>query len=361
MKSSLDYYLPADATTSIDALLDQIEAQPGDLINPLEIIKDEPDFNLKAALQSLPPGITEDDLIGILKLAMLTECGTDSYAAVFYEGAKTYNAPWLERFTSRTWVPDEYTHTAPFKSMLLSAGFDEAELNREIAAVQGENYEHCCGKTPVELTTYGLMQEYLTDNWHGLIAALLKPQAPTASYWSTRVKRRETLHCMWYRDMTAIQVGANPDLIPYLAESILTFKMPGAALVPQHQSRVMQWMPLMGADFPRITKELFRHFHSVMGNVRRSGELALEILVRTNPGVTPKLIKSTLDKLGGPGYGLIGEAMLEKVGLPLPDLHSTGGYDSAMRPYLGVYERLRGAIRSFIVGKIDTSFITSRV
>lgn len=361
MKSSLAYSLPQDAAGRIDQLIDGIEARPGDLIDPQQVSQEASDFNIKDVLASLPEGISEDDLIGILKLAMLTECGTDSYANVFYEGAKLHDAPWLERFVSRTWVPDEHTHTAPFKSMLLSAGFDEAELDREIVAVQDEHYEHCCGKTPVELTTYGMMQEYLTDNWHGLIAGILRPHAPTASYWSTRVKRRETLHCMWYRDMTAIQIGANYDLIPYVAESVVSFKMPGVALVPQHQSRVMNWMPPMGADFPRITRDIFRHFHSVMGSVRRSGELALEVLVRTNTGgLPPRMIKATLDRLGGPGYGLIGEAMLEKVGLPLPDLDSPDGQDSAMRPYLGVYERMRGAVRSFLIRQIDLSFITSR-
>jgi hypothetical protein len=68
-----------------------------------------------------------------------------------------------------------------------------------------------------------MVQEYLTDNWHGLIASLLKEASPQAAYMATRIKRRETLHTAWYRDMTALQIEANPTYVTYVAEEVARF------------------------------------------------------------------------------------------------------------------------------------------
>ena len=64
-----------------------------------------------------------------------------------------------------------------------------------------------------------------------------------------------------------------------------------------------------------------------------------------------------MDRLGGPGYGLIGEAILDKVGLPLPR-QSEGRLDSGMRFYSGAYERIRARMRKFIGERIDLRTIT---
>jgi hypothetical protein len=85
---------------------------------------------LRALLAGLPEGMTEDDLVGMLKLAMLTESATDSYAAVFADGAQRYNTPWLTRFNEKVWVPDEHTHYLPYKLMLQSLGYGEQELDQ---------------------------------------------------------------------------------------------------------------------------------------------------------------------------------------------------------------------------------------
>ena len=163
-------------------------------------------LDIRDVVATLPDGFTENDFVGVLKLAMLTECATDSYAAVFDQGAKEFDAPWLARFTQDTWVPDEHTHYTPYQPMLNSLGFSDEELEREMREIREKHYDHCCGSSPVELTTYGIIQEYLTDRWHGLISKLLKERAPYASHCVNLVKRRETLHMMWYRDMTAVQI-----------------------------------------------------------------------------------------------------------------------------------------------------------
>jgi len=129
------YSLPATAAPKLEAMVDQIIARPGKLID-LKAMEQTPErLDVRAIIDALPEGITEEDFVKMLRLAMLTECGTDSYAAVFQEGADKYNANWLNRFNQKVWVPDEYTHTLPYYMMLRSIGFTEEELDRQIRAL----------------------------------------------------------------------------------------------------------------------------------------------------------------------------------------------------------------------------------
>jgi hypothetical protein len=354
------YYLPESGRIKLEALVDQIEANPGDFID-LKEVRDYPErLDVRKVVESLPEGITEDDFVGIMKLAMLTESATDSYAAVFTEGAQTYGADWLIRFNERVWVPDEHTHYAPYKGMLQSIGFTEEELDREMRETMERQYEHCCGKTPVELTTYGTIQEYLTDHWHGLISQLLRAEAPQAAHVANLIKRRETLHTVWYRDMTAVMVEENHENLALVAKTLTTFQMPGTRLVPEYGPRSQEWLIRLNTDFTRIARELVRNFSEAAGNLRRTGMLLVEMAVARDYNIgpfPPKVVRTAMNRLGGPGYGLLGEAILERVGLPIPP-EWTGTQDGATRFYSGAYEKVRSKMRSFVAAKIDVRTIT---
>ncbi|MEK9659656.1 MAG: acyl-ACP desaturase [Chloroflexota bacterium] len=345
-----EYYLPPTAAPKLEALVDQIVARRGVLpdLNEMRAASDQ--IDVRKVVDTLPEGMTREDLVGILKLAMLTECATDSYAAVFQDGAERYNAPWLARFNEKVWVPDEHTHATPYQLMLQTLGYTEEELEREQRETQEKTYEHCCGRTPVELATYGVIQEYLTDNWHGLIANLLKPGAPYAAHCANVIKRRETLHTVWYRDMAALQVEENPELLPLVAKTVLGFQMPGTRLVPQFGTRALEWMHEMHQDFGQIGRDLVRNFADMAGTVKRTGQLLMDIAVRRGYPIgpfSPRLVQSTLNALGGPGYGLMGEAILDKVGL-LPMSANRGG----------VYGKVRGRMRAFVADRIDLRVVT---
>ncbi len=165
---------------------------------------------------------------------------------------------------------------------------------------------HYGGDTPVHVTTFGMVQEYLTDNWHGLIANLLRQASPQAAYMATRIKRRETLHTAWYRDMTALQIEANPSYAGYVAEEVAHFRMPGNSLVPELQGQAQRWLPLMGADFERIYRDVFRLLHRTMGNARLTGELLVRMASEKGVHLGPiplHQVQAALKRLGGPGTG----------------------------------------------------------
>ena len=354
------YSLPATAAPKLEAMVDQIVARPGTMID-LKAMEQVPErLDVKAVIAGLPEALSEDDFVKMLRLAMLTEAGTDSYAAVFQEGADKFNATWLARFNEKVWVPDEYTHMLPYYLMLRSIGFTEEELDRQIRDLQARVYTHCCGISPVELTTFGTVQEYLTDNWHGLLATLMKPAAPEAAHYANLVKRRETLHTVWYRGMTALQVEENPELIELVAKTLTTFQMPGTQLVPDCGPLALTWMQKLNVDFNYVAKELVRNFSESAGNVKRSGMLLVEMAVAREYPIGPfpaRFVRGAMNRLGGAGYGLLGEAILEKVGLPMP-AQWIGKPDSGIRFHTGIYERIRSKFRTFIANKIDVRSIT---
>lgn len=356
MAATLAYAIPPEAHARLERLVDRVEAHPGDMIDVREFAELQSRLNVRAVLATLPEGLAEEDFAGILKLALLTECATETYGEAFDERARRFDAPWLGRFNANVWVPDELTHHTPYKFILMSMGFSEGELDREIRHVQSMDYTHRGGDTPVHVATFGIVQEYLTDNWHGLIARMLRDAAPAAAYMATRIKRRETLHTVWYRDMVALQIEANPRLLPYVAEALLKFEMPGNTLVPHLQHQVTQWMPRMGADFDQITRDLVRLVQTTMSDAAMTGRLLVEIAAERGMSLgplSPRLIQSAVNRLGGPGYGLLGEALLERVGLTYMFASRNGRQDSAFSLYGGPYERIRGLLRSWLARQIE--------
>ena len=361
---SSPYVLPSDTTARLNLIVHEIETGPLATVPPGEMDPPDVPLNIKAVVDDLPEGLDEEDMVGIISLSMLTECATDSYAQVFLDAAKEYDAPWLGRFTERVWVPDEYTHTDPFKLMLMDLGFSETELKASIKETQEKVYVHTCGKTPVELTTFGMIQEFLTDNWYGMIASLFQNKAPEAARMATRVKRRETLHYIWYKDLTAVQVQADPGLLPLVAHAVTSFSMPGGSLVPQYQSRVLSWMKPAGTDFQRNAREMIRQMYEIAGDSKHAGQLLIDIAVASGISIgalSSSRLQGMLDRIGGLGYALLGEAVLECVGLPLP----AGVGDRVDDKLIGtvptpgaLYDRLRGKVRGAIAGRIDLSSVT---
>ncbi len=361
MSASTGFHLPPSAVSRLDALVDSIEANPGPLLNPAEMRAAAAELNIRSAVEQLPEGITVEDFVGILKLAMLTECATDSYSAVFQDGAQRFDSPWLGRFNERVWTPDEHTHHTPYKLMLQSLGHSEEELDREMREVRERQYEHCCGRSPVELTTYGIIQEYLTDNWHGMISNLLRPSAPYAAKCAAMVKRRETLHTTWYREMTALQVEENPEMLGLVADTVLSFQMPGTRLVPELGVRSLEWMSKANVDFPRVARDFVRNFQQVAGSVKRAGQLFVDLAAKRGMQIGPVRLSAArrvLSKIGGPGYGLVGEAVLDKFGIPRPTTQSQTGPIS-LPPRM--YEAFRARMRGMIMQRIEVAAIIGEV
>lgn len=340
-----DYSLPDNHR--IVALVNQIEIDgPRGFIKPNELQEMAQSINAETVIKTLPEGLTEEDFIGILKLSLLTECATDTYAKQFNTSSRQYNQPWLGRFTSNVWTPDELMHHLPFKSMLMQLGHSEDGLDKEIKEAREKDYIHGSGNTPVHLTTFGMIQEYFTDNWYGLTHAILRPAAPKAAHMVGRVKGRETLHTVWYRDITALQIEENPQLIPHVAETLMRFQMPGNEIVPDLQTRASDWLPRMGANLAKVKKDIVRLSAEAVNSPANAGRLILEIAAQQGRKLGPfkaTHVRSALNRLGDNGYGIVGEGILEGMGIkgPYRDLEA------------GIGDKIRGTLRTWVAGKFD--------
>lgn len=313
------------------------------MIRPNELVGMVEKVDAQKAIRNLPPGFSPGDFIGTLWLSLLTESATNTYADEFVKSGKEYKQPWLSRFTDEIWRPDELMHHLPFEVMLRDLGYSEKELKKAIKEAQEKDYIHESGKTPVHLTTFGMVQEYLTDNWYLLQWQMLDKQSPEA-HMVARVKQRERLHTGWYRDMTALQVEENLELVPYMAETFARFKMPGNTVAQEFQAKVPNWLPLMGADFGRMKRDLLKLVAEATKTPLAAGKLVLSVAEQQGQKIGPfsvSQINSALQRFGTTGYGLLGEAFLESVAGKKPF--------SADR---GVVNQIRGSLRSWLAQDI---------
>jgi hypothetical protein len=163
--------------------------------------------------------------------------------------------------------------------------------------------------------------------------------------------------------MTAAQIAFEPNLARYLAEVMLTFRMPGASLVPHLQSEAGRWLTLMEWDFAPAARELLRMLAEVLADPGRLGRLLVTIAAEHGETLGPlsgAQARRAMDTLRGAGYGLVGEALLESVGLGyLADVHADGAAGASP------VARVRGLIRSWLAGRLDLDlhrrFTTARV
>ena len=173
--------------------------------------------------------ISETELIETFRLSMITESLTEQYADTFIKGALDFKATWLSNYIENFWVPDELGHMDPFKNVLMDLGYNESELEQQIKdAKEQTDYlkSHGSDISPIALTTYGMVQECITDFWYELQLEFFPLESGTRKAIS-KIKGREALHTVQFRDLTSIQLENDPSLLLSILETITKFQMPG--------------------------------------------------------------------------------------------------------------------------------------
>lgn len=315
-----EFWLPETAIISLQNKVTGIRQNPGNLVDPNKLEELQGKFSMKDIMRNLPQGLTEDTFIEILKLAVLTECKTTDYSNVFRMGSKKFDAPWLggDNGFIPVWERDELGHTKPFEILLLSAGYSEKQLRREVAEAREKTYDHATNITPIGLTTYGMTQELLTDHYYGLISNVVRRISLPAAAVVGLVKGREALHTLWYRDLTALQVEGNPDLTHFAAEAVGNFGLPGNSFIPELQGKAGKFLKAMGANFEGLLKDMVLRLYQAVGNNEKLlGKLLVEAGTINKDKKNPLLerVKDFCDSMNESGYGIIGQGILDRAGL----------------------------------------------
>lgn len=313
------------ATAALVALTSRAIEHPGKLIKAGEFDESIESINVPALLGNVCTGWgsraeaagLSDIVVFIdsLRLAMLTECATDSYAVRIGECAQSYKLDWLYAFNWRFWRPDELTHFTPYKWVLMKLGFYECDLDRQIEEARAAVFVHRGINTPWGVAAFGTVQEYLTGNFHRLLASLFQLTSEYAATGIRRVEAREWLHTRLYRDMLVIQVEDRPEILPDVFEALLRFEMPGNQVVPELQAQATKYLPVLGSDLRAISGDLVSMLHYITRDVRTTGQLALRLAAEkgySTRWISLQRVEAAINLLGGMGRGLIGEAVLAK-------------------------------------------------
>ena len=267
-------------------------------------------------------GMSSAEIIESFRLSLITESLTDEYAKTFRQGARTYESQWLHRYVSEFWEPDEMGHADPFKNILVDFGLDQKLLDLEINNARSETdyfLHHSSGSHPVSLTTYGMIQECITDYWYELQRGFFPDNSNTSKVLSL-VKGREALHTVQFRDLTAMQIEADPGLIEEVVFAIVNFQMPSNHIqkVTEIETKTQGWIPKMNGDLTELVTRIVANIHKALNNKAMLGKIILEYASQSERKFFDLIPQSTLiyciGKVKG-GYGLVGELLLEQLGL----------------------------------------------
>ena len=263
-----------------------------------------------------------DEIVDTFRLSLITESLTEQYSSTYRIGAENHRADWLLDYIVRFWEPDELSHADPFKKVLTNFGVDSSNLDIEINEARSETayqHAHSSGFHPIALTTYGTLQECITDYWYELQRDFFPSQSRTSTILS-KVKGREALHTVQFRDLTAIQLESDPYLIDEIIPAVINFKMPGNHIPPvqEIESRTQALLPRMGGDVTELLKRIINHIQAMLGNKDVLGKLLMTYASNSEKRFISSLPNSLITKSVGlirGGHGLVGEIVLELFGL----------------------------------------------
>ena len=266
-------------------------------------------------------GLETREIIDSFWLSLITESLTEQYSETFKKGAAHYGAMWLGSYIVRFWEPDEISHAYPFKKILLTLGMDESSIDKEIArAKQSTDYSsnHKSGLHPIELTTYGMIQECITDYWYGLQRGLLAENSNSFRVIS-KVKGREALHTLQFTNLTAIQLEAEPELIENVIQATLNFQMPANEIptVKDIELKTQSWIPKMNGEVIDLLKKIVGNLYNALEDTDKIGKL-FTMYASYSERRFIKLIPNRFVSYGiknlRQGYGIVGEIVLEQLG-----------------------------------------------
>ena len=237
-------------------------------------------------------------------------------------GAKNHGAIWLSNYVTGFWAPDESEHADPFKNILVDFGIDKSELERQVQeAFDSVSYQevHSSGYHPIELTTYGMIQECITDYWYELQRGFFPEESNTTKILS-KVKGREALHTVQFRNLTAIQLESDPGLMKLIIHAISNFQMPSnhIPLVANIESKTQKWIPRMNGDITILLTRIIGNINAMLQDKAKLGELIVgyasskeKRFLRYVPNV---FVSKAIGNIRG-GHGLVGQIVLEHLGL----------------------------------------------
>ena len=162
-----------------------------------------------------------------LELNLLTEDNLPYYHLAIWE---TFGGegPWGEWV--RRWTAEEGRHSIAIRDYLtLTRGADPVALERARMDHVSRGYYPAGGLTPFDGLVYVTLQELATRIAHKNTGVIT--EEPVAARMMSRIAQDENLHYVFYRDVTAAALEADPSAVMLaIQRQVIGFTMPGLEL-----------------------------------------------------------------------------------------------------------------------------------
>ena len=221
MQAILDRYLPGRRPMSVD------------------------DYDWK----TMRPETVDRDFLEAVGFVTLVEANPKDPGGQIIKAADRSNAPWLRRFITQTWLPEEGMHHAPFKEYLIRSGaYNEGFLDDEIAKVVDRGFVHGAGYSELQATTYGWLQELITWRFYDSMRDYLlfqatdeNPADPVMVKILADIAKQENFHRHVYLTGAKTVLKHQPERKGEVVTAVAEFLMPGHHMAPDWQPKAPVW------------------------------------------------------------------------------------------------------------------------
>lgn len=277
--------------------------------------------------------LSSDEVIDSFRLSLITESLTEQYAETYKIVADMHDAQWLNNFVKGFWEPDELGHADPFKNILIDFGINQKDLEIEIGDAKSSidyQTEHSSGFHPIALTTYGMIQECITDYWYELQRKFFPTDSNTYKVLS-QVKGREALHTVQFRDLTALQLEKDPNLLEHIIHAAVAFEMPSNHIpaVKEIEAKTREWIPQMNGSVSELLRRIINNINLVLNDHSKIGRLILAYASRSEKQffqfIPNRIVTAAITNIQG-GTSLVGEIVLDQLGLKVAEIESPKTY-----------------------------------
>lgn len=195
------------------------------------------------------PETVDRDFLEAVGFVTLVEANPKDPGGQILKAADRSHAPWLRRFITQTWLPEEGMHHAPFKEYLIRSGaYDEDFLDDEIAKVIDRGFVHGAGYSELQAATYGWLQELITWRFYDSMRDYLLAQAtddnpadPVMVKILADIARQENFHRHVYLTGAKTVLKHQPERKGEVVTAVAEFLMPGHHMAPDWQPKAPVW------------------------------------------------------------------------------------------------------------------------
>ena len=195
------------------------------------------------------PDSVDRDFLEAVGFVTLVEANPKDPGGQIIKAADRSGAPWLRRFITQTWLPEEGMHHAPFKEYLVRSGaYDEDFLDDEISKVIDRGFVHGAGYSELQAATYGWLQELITWRFYDSMRDYLLSQAdddnpadPVMVKILADIAKQENFHRHVYLTGAKTVLKHQPERKGEVVTAVAEFLMPGHHMAPDWQPKAPVW------------------------------------------------------------------------------------------------------------------------